>query len=184
MSGIHDFIDNEIKSNDVVLFMKGTPQFPQCGFSGQVVQILDYIGVDYKGINVLADSVKMDIPFFNTGLLGSKRFLDKEETKVLNFLRAYLEAIKVLKTEREYSIKALAQFTRVQNLKAVQEGYDYFVKQLEPVPFPSVGAMQAVVDQIAETNPKARGIDAKSYVTDKYLKRLEDEGFVKKIWGK
>jgi NitT/TauT family transport system substrate-binding protein len=135
-------------------------------------------------LSVLADSVKMDIPFFNTGLLGSKRFLDKEETKVLNFLRAYLEAIKVLKTEREYSIKALAQFTRVQNLKAVQEGYDYFVKQLEPVPFPSVGAMQAVVDQIAETNPKARGIDAKNYVTDKYLKRLEEEGFVKRIWGK
>jgi NitT/TauT family transport system substrate-binding protein len=135
-------------------------------------------------LNVIADSVKMDIPFFNTGLLGSKRFLDKQEARVMNFLRAYLEAIKVLKTEREYSIKALAQFTRVQNLKAVQEGYDYFVKQLEPVPYPSVVAMQAVVDQIAETNPKARGIDAKNYVNDRYLKRLEEEGFVKKIWGK
>ncbi len=55
MSGIHDLIDNEVKNNDVVLFMKGTPQFPQCGFSGQVAQILDYLGVDYKGINVLAD---------------------------------------------------------------------------------------------------------------------------------
>ncbi|MCQ2004055.1 Grx4 family monothiol glutaredoxin [Rhizobium sp. NRK18] len=55
MSAIHDFIDNEVKSNDVVVFMKGTPQFPQCGFSGQVVQILDYLGVDYKGINVLED---------------------------------------------------------------------------------------------------------------------------------
>jgi len=55
MSGINDFIDNEVKTNDVVLFMKGTPQFPQCGFSGQVVQILDYLGLDYKGINVLAD---------------------------------------------------------------------------------------------------------------------------------
>ena len=135
-------------------------------------------------LNVVADSVKMDIPFFNTGLLGSKRFLDKQETRVMNFLRAYLEAIKILKTEREYSIKALAQFTRVQNLKAVQEGYDYFVKQLEPVPYPSVVAMQAVVDQIAETNPKARGVDAKNYVNDRYLKRLEEEGFVKKIWGK
>ena len=56
MSGINDFIANEVKSNDVVLFMKGTPQFPQCGFSGQVVQMLDYIGVNYKGINVLADA--------------------------------------------------------------------------------------------------------------------------------
>jgi monothiol glutaredoxin len=51
--GIEQFIDNEVKSNDVVVFMKGTPQMPMCGFSGQVVQILDYVGVPYKGINVL-----------------------------------------------------------------------------------------------------------------------------------
>src|SRR3989441_10375813 len=50
---IDQFIDNEVKGNDVVLFMKGTPQFPMCGFSGQVVQILDYLGVPYKGLNVL-----------------------------------------------------------------------------------------------------------------------------------
>src|ERR1700675_3867025 len=50
---IEQFIENEVKSNDVVLFMKGTPQFPQCGFSGQVVQILDHVGVGYKGLNVL-----------------------------------------------------------------------------------------------------------------------------------
>ena len=56
MSGINDYIDSEVKSNDVVLFMKGTPGFPQCGFSGQVVQILDYIGVDYKGVNVLTSN--------------------------------------------------------------------------------------------------------------------------------
>ena len=50
---IEQFIDNEVKNNDVVLFMKGTPQFPMCGFSAQVVQILDYLGVPYKGLNVL-----------------------------------------------------------------------------------------------------------------------------------
>jgi monothiol glutaredoxin len=53
MSEIAAWIDNEVKSNDVLLFMKGTPTFPQCGFSSQVVQILDYLGVDYKGVNVL-----------------------------------------------------------------------------------------------------------------------------------
>ena len=62
MTGINDFIDNEVKTNDVVLFMKGTPGFPQCGFSGQVVQILDYLGVDYKGVNVLAsDEIRQGI---------------------------------------------------------------------------------------------------------------------------
>ena len=60
--GIEQFIDNEVKSNDVVVFMKGTPQFPMCGFSGQVVQILDYIGVPYKGINVLeSDDLRQGI---------------------------------------------------------------------------------------------------------------------------
>lgn len=62
MSGINEFIDNEVKTNDIVLFMKGTPDFPQCGFSGQVVQILDYLGVDYKGINVLtSDEMRQGI---------------------------------------------------------------------------------------------------------------------------
>ena len=55
MSDINSAITSEVSANDVVLFMKGTPQFPQCGFSGQVVQILDYLGVDYKGVNVLDD---------------------------------------------------------------------------------------------------------------------------------
>ena len=59
---INQFIDNEVKGNDVVVFMKGTPQFPMCGFSGQVVQILDYIGVPYKGINVLeSDELRQGI---------------------------------------------------------------------------------------------------------------------------
>ena len=56
MSDIQAWIENELKSNDVVVFMKGTPTFPQCGFSSQVVQILDYLGLDYKGINVLENA--------------------------------------------------------------------------------------------------------------------------------
>jgi monothiol glutaredoxin len=60
MSDIHAFIDSEVKSTDVVLFMKGTPQFPMCGFSGQVVQMLDHLGVAYKGINVLDNAELRD----------------------------------------------------------------------------------------------------------------------------
>jgi len=55
MTDVQGWIDNEVKSNDMVLFMKGTSAMPMCGFSGQVVQILDYLGVPYKSIDVLAD---------------------------------------------------------------------------------------------------------------------------------
>jgi monothiol glutaredoxin len=63
---INQFIDQQVKSNEVVLFMKGTPQFPQCGFSGQVVQILDYLGVPYKGVNVLdSDELRQGIKAYS-----------------------------------------------------------------------------------------------------------------------
>ena len=62
MTAINEWIDSQVKGNDVVLFMKGTPTFPQCGFSGQVVQILDYIGVPYSGVNVLeSDELRQGI---------------------------------------------------------------------------------------------------------------------------
>ncbi len=53
MTAIKEWIDGQVKANDVVLFMKGTPDFPQCGFSGQIVQILEHLGVTYSGVNVL-----------------------------------------------------------------------------------------------------------------------------------
>ena len=55
MSDINTKIDEQVKSNDVFLYMKGTPDFPMCGFSGRVVQILNYLGVDFNSANVLED---------------------------------------------------------------------------------------------------------------------------------
>ncbi|MEL7544169.1 MAG: Grx4 family monothiol glutaredoxin [Pseudomonadota bacterium] len=52
---IHDWIRKQVANNDVVLFMKGNKKFPQCGFSGQVVQVLDHLGVTYHDVNVLED---------------------------------------------------------------------------------------------------------------------------------
>ena len=46
-------IKNEIKTNDVVLFMKGTPVFPMCGFSASLVQILNNVGIKFNSVNVL-----------------------------------------------------------------------------------------------------------------------------------
>lgn len=52
---VHDWIKNTVETNDVVLFMKGNKNFPQCGFSAQVAQILSLVGAEYKDINVLED---------------------------------------------------------------------------------------------------------------------------------
>ncbi len=56
MANVQERIQKLISENPVVLFMKGTPEFPQCGFSGQVAQILDYLGAPVVGVNVLEDA--------------------------------------------------------------------------------------------------------------------------------
>ena len=65
-SPVRERIASEIKDNDVVLYMKGSPVFPQCGFSAAVVQILSHMGVKFKGIDVLIDpSLRQGIKEFS-----------------------------------------------------------------------------------------------------------------------
>ena len=52
---VHDFIAKTVSENPVVLFMKGVPEQPRCGFSAVTVQILDHLGVDFVGVDVLQD---------------------------------------------------------------------------------------------------------------------------------
>ncbi len=62
---IHDFIDRTVKENPVVLFMKGVPDQPQCGFSAICVQILDHLGVDFVGVDVLqSDELRQGVKAF------------------------------------------------------------------------------------------------------------------------
>ena len=59
-------IENEINSNDVILFMKGTPVFPMCGFSARVVEILNKVGIKYGSVNVLeSDEMREGIKKFS-----------------------------------------------------------------------------------------------------------------------
>jgi monothiol glutaredoxin len=63
---VHDFIAKAVTDHPVVLFMKGVPEQPQCGFSAQVVQILDHLGADFVGVNVLqSDPLREGIKSFS-----------------------------------------------------------------------------------------------------------------------
>jgi monothiol glutaredoxin len=65
-SPIHDWIGQTVAEHDVVLFMKGVPEQPQCGFSAVTVQILDHLGVDFVGVNVLQnDELREGIKSFS-----------------------------------------------------------------------------------------------------------------------
>ncbi len=65
-SDVQEKIRKTVTDNDVVLYIKGTPVFPQCGFSSTVVQIFDYLGVNYESVNVLENQdIRQGIKDYN-----------------------------------------------------------------------------------------------------------------------
>ena len=76
---IETFIDNEVKGNDVVLFMKGTPQFPMCGFSARAAQVLTQAGAQFQHVNVLEDpEVRANLPRYSNWPTFPQLFINGE----------------------------------------------------------------------------------------------------------
>jgi len=83
---VQDWIGKQVAGNDVVLFMKGTKAMPQCGFSMQVAQILQHLGVDFKDINVLEDiSVREGVKAYSKWPTESRARLSKRVYSPKNF---------------------------------------------------------------------------------------------------
>ena len=110
--------------------------------------------------------------------------MQKNEPKILNFLRAYIESIKIFKTEPEYTLKTLAQFTRVNDQELLREAYEYNKSKIPDIPYPSLTAMEAVVDPLIAGDSKLVKVEAKNFINDRYLKKLEEEGFLQKLSGR
>ena len=86
-------IRSDVAENDVVLFMKGTPVFPQCGFSAAVVEILSELGVKFKGVNVLADAeVRQGIKEFSNWPTIPQLYVKGEFVGGADIIREMFEA--------------------------------------------------------------------------------------------
>jgi len=102
-----DQIKNTVTSNDIVLYMKGTPTFPQCGFSSTVVQIFDYLGAEYASVNVLDDAeVRQGIKDFNNWPTVPQVFVKGEFIGGCDIVREMFETgeLKTLLADKNISV--------------------------------------------------------------------------------
>jgi monothiol glutaredoxin len=99
-------IRQDIAENDVVLFMKGTPVFPQCGFSATVVQVLSHLGVKFKGVDVLQDpGLRQGIKDFSNWPTVPQLYAGGEFIGGCDIIREMFQSGELQETLKEKGIK-------------------------------------------------------------------------------
>jgi NitT/TauT family transport system substrate-binding protein len=98
-------------------------------------------------------------------------------------LKAYVEGLRRFKTDKDYSLKVLAKYSRISDRDMLEETYrHYAIKVMPRVPYPTIKGIQLVLDEIAARNPKAREISPTSLVDLSFLKEIESSGFVQALY--
>ncbi len=109
MTNILDQIDRDIKGNDIVLYMKGTPDFPQCGFSSIVCQILNHLGLTFHAVNVLEnDEIRQAIKEYTNWPTIPQLYIKGEFIGGSDIVKEMFQngELKTLLTEKGIAIKA------------------------------------------------------------------------------
>ena len=106
MIDVTETIKNEIKSNEVVLFMKGTPVFPMCGFSAATVQILTNLGVKFSSVNVLdSDEIRQGIKTFSNWPTIPQLYVKEEFIGGCDIIKEMFENGELQKKFEEKNVK-------------------------------------------------------------------------------
>lgn len=131
------------------------------------------------GYPTVVDMVALKIPFPQNGIFTSTKLIRDNPDFVRRYMRAYVEAIHFYKTHKEETIKTMRKYSRVDDRKFLDEAWDWHVKFMPDAPYPPAEGYQLVLQDMAEKNPKAAQANTKDYIDARFVKELEDSGFIK-----
>ena len=131
------------------------------------------------GYPTVVDMVALRIPFPQNGIFTSTKLIRDNPDFVRRYMRAYVEAIHFYKTHKEDTIKIMRKYSRVEDRKFLDEAWDWHVKFMPDAPYPPAEGYQLVLQDMAEKNPKAAQADVKEYIDARFVKELDDSGFIK-----
>ena len=135
------------------------------------------------GYRVLGDLGQMGIPFQGTVLIGMQPYVEANPDITKRFLRAILEGIHLYLTDDAASRAALAKYTRTEDVELLDESNNYYRAIVERRPYPTLDGLQTILDDLADSDPRARVIRPEQIVNTRPLEEIEREGFLKQLYG-
>jgi NitT/TauT family transport system substrate-binding protein len=116
-------------------------------------------------------------------VIVTQRLLRARESAIRRFLEAHIEAVHRFKTDPAFTMNVIGKYTNTTDRAMLEETQRVYASAFERVPYPDIEDMKLGLTQVAETNPRVRGVDPKEFVDGGLLREIEASGFVKRLYG-
>ena len=136
-----------------------------------------------EGLQTLIDYSKIGLDYQHSGVGTTKSFVEKNRDLTIRFLKALVEGIQRLKSDRLFSLKVIERHLRVNDAETLQVAYDYNVPALPAVPYVNLKGIKFLLDTMVESNPKAAKVRPEDIGDNGPLREIEGSGFVRQIQG-
>ena len=136
-----------------------------------------------QGYHYVVYGPDLRIPYPAVILVSTRSVIARRPQVVGQFMRVMAEAAKILHTDKEFTYKVLGKQLRVKDRKVLDASYNSEIKVLEPRLDIRPEALQSMIEEISQTDPRAKKIKAQDLIDRRYLDEMEKSGFLEKLWA-
>jgi NitT/TauT family transport system substrate-binding protein len=136
------------------------------------------------GFRNLYNISELKIPFWWNGILTRESIIKAKRPLLLKLTRAMVEAIHIIKTEKQYAIALIKKNLGVSDPEGLERAYRDYSNAFPEVPYPNPDGVKTMLDDLAAKNPKAATADPKAFVDVSFVKELDSSGFIKQLYKK
>jgi NitT/TauT family transport system substrate-binding protein len=136
------------------------------------------------GYKEIADIAALGLEFPFVGIAAKKNYLKENSDTAQRFVRAYTEAIALYKNNRDLAMKITGKYTGIKDPAILSSTVNFYAPKLARVPYPTIGGIRFVLEQLATRDPKAKNVNPESFMDVRFVKQLEDSGFIQGLYPK
>jgi NitT/TauT family transport system substrate-binding protein len=138
-----------------------------------------------QGFNELASLADLGIDYLGTSVVTTQSLIKTKEDVIRRFVKALVEGIHFYKTNKSASVATISKFMKLEDPEALEETYRHYALKLTPrAPYPSLKGIQTILDDLALKEPKAAEAKPEQFVEPKFVRELEEGGFIKTLYGR
>jgi NitT/TauT family transport system substrate-binding protein len=133
-------------------------------------------------LNILAQPEDFGGAYPTTPVASRNSFIKQRRETVRKFMRALVEGIYVYKSQKEFSKKVMAKYTKVNDQEVLEDSYQFFSRLVPAKPYPPIDGIKEALVELSEAEPKARGARPEEFADMSFVKELDESGFIDALY--